>query len=43
MHATIIILILLGAMLMIYNIIRYVQFMRNSHDVLSAGSKRDTA
>ena len=33
--------IVLGSILMVVNIVRYFLFIKNSHDVLSAGSARD--
>ena len=33
--------ILLGSILMVVNIVRYFRYVKNSHDVLSAGSRRD--
>lgn len=33
--------IIIGAVLMVTNILRYILFLRNSHDVLSAGNRRD--
>ncbi len=41
MDILIIVLIILGALLMVTNIARYVYFLRTTHDVLSAGSPRD--
>ena len=37
----IIIFIIIGSVLMITNIIRYIRFLRTTHDVLSSGSRRD--
>ena len=34
-------LILLGSILMVVNIVRYFLFLKNTHDVLSSGSRRD--
>lgn len=34
-------MIIAGALLMVTNIVRYILFMRNSHDVLSSGMRRD--
>ena len=34
-------LIILGSILMVVNIVRYFLFLKNTHDVLSAGSRRD--
>jgi HD-GYP domain-containing protein (c-di-GMP phosphodiesterase class II) len=35
------VVILCGSILMVINIVRYFRFLKNSHDVLSAGSRRD--
>ena len=43
MKAIILILIIIGSILMVTNIIRYMYFVRTTHDVLSSGSRRDRA
>lgn len=43
MQTCILIFIIIGALLMITNIVRYIYFLRNTHDVLSSGSRRDRA
>ena len=41
MKILIITLIIIGSLMMITNIIRYIMFLRSTHDVLSSGSHRD--
>ena len=41
MDSVVSILIVLGAILMVVNIVRYFVFIKSTHDVLSAGSRRD--
>lgn len=41
MDVVITIFIIIGAVLMVTNIIRYLHFLKTTHDVLSSGSKRD--
>ena len=41
MHIVIVVSIAIGALLMVNNIIRYIIFLRTTHDVLSAGNRRD--
>ena len=41
MQAVIITIIIAGAILMVINIVRYSNFLRTTHDVISSGSKRD--
>ena len=41
MDILIIVLIILGSALMVTNIIRYIYFLKSTHDVLSSGSRRD--
>lgn len=43
MDIVITIFIIIGSVLMITNIIRYMLFLKTTHDVLSSGSKRDRA
>lgn len=43
MEIVILVFIIIGSLLMVTNIIRYIYFVRTTHDVLSAGSKRDRA
>ena len=43
MEAVILVFIIIGSLLMVTNIMRYIYFVRTTHDVLSAGSKRDRA
>ena len=43
MKVIILILIIIGSILMVTNIIRYMYFVRTTHDVLSSGSRRDRA
>ncbi len=41
MEILIFVLIIIGALVMVTNIIRYIVFLRSTHDVLSTGSRRD--
>ncbi len=41
MKTLIFVLIIIGSVVMITNIIRYIAFLHSTHDVLSAGSRRD--
>ena len=41
MKTAILIFIIIGSILMVTNIVRYIFFLRTTHDVLSSGSRRD--